>query len=51
MSDILFAEKNEGLTQQAYRQLKTMILSHQLKPSMVVNEAQLQKALESEEHP
>jgi len=45
MSDALFKKKEEGLTQQAYKQLKSMILSHRLKPGMVVNEAQLQEAL------
>lgn len=44
MNDIQF-EKKEGLTQQAYKQLKSMILSHQLKPGMVVNEVQLREAL------
>lgn len=44
MNDVLFTKK-EGLAQQAYKQLKSMILSHHLKPGMVVNEAQLQEAL------
>lgn len=45
MSDAIFNKKREGLTQQAYRELKLMILNHRLKPGMVVNEAQLQEAL------
>lgn len=45
MSDVIFKKREEGLTQQAYKQLKSMILSHRLKPGMVVNEAQLQEAL------
>ncbi|MEA4988954.1 MAG: GntR family transcriptional regulator [Anaerovorax sp.] len=44
MNDVLF-KKKEGLAQQAYKQLKSMILSHHLKSGMVVNEAQLQEAL------
>ena len=45
MSETLFIKKEEGLTQQAYKQLKSMILNHRLKPGMVINEAQLQEAL------
>ena len=44
MAEIQF-DKKEGLAQQAYRQLKAMILSHQLKPGMVINEIHLQDAL------
>ena len=43
--DVLINKKEEGLTQQAYKQLKSMILSHRLKAGMVFNEAQLQEAL------
>lgn len=38
-------KKKEGLTQQAYKQLKSMILTHHLKMGSVVTEAYLQNLL------
>lgn len=45
MSDVQLKKRKEGLTQQAYKQLKSMILSHRLKAGMIFNEAQLQEVL------
>lgn len=45
MSDVQLKKRKEGLTQQAYKQLKSMILSHGLKAGMIFNEAQLQEVL------
>lgn len=38
-------KKKEGLTQQAYKAIKTMILENELKPGQFINEAQIQEQL------